>query len=243
MFLAMLIAILGEGETHKVIKLLVEHGEDELERHQPFPRCAGCHPSPCCGCAPPPPKAGERAHSFLWQCKLAAMQFVVLKPLLVFVQWLMVYLGVPEGALWDPASATFYTTWTMNFSVGFAFYGLLKFFHATEQHLAAHNPWPKFVCIKGVVFMTFWQGLVISLLMQCGFGVQDARAASTLQNFLICVEMFLASLAHAYVYGHQEWEPGWLPPQEHVYFSDNVAIGDFISDFKDVATGGHYDDP
>ena len=55
--------------------------------------------------------------------------------------------------------------------------------------------------------------------------------------------MFLASLAHAYVYGHQEWEPGWLPRQEHVYFSDNVAIGDFISDFKDVATGGHYDDP
>ena len=62
-------------------------------------------------------------------------------------------------------------------------------------------------------------------------------------DFVGRFEMALASLAHAYVYGHQEWEPGWLPRQEHVYFSDNVAIGDFISDFKDVATGGHYDDP
>ena len=76
---------------------------------------------------------------------------------------------------------------------------------------------------------------------QAAQGLSAQQAASEINGMLICVEMFVASLAHAYVYGHQEWEPGWLPPQEQVYFSDNVAIGDFISDFKDVATGGQYD--
>ena len=183
---------------------------------------------PCRG-GEAPRRAGEVAHSFLWQCKFAAMQFVVLKPTLTLIHWGAVLGGAEaEGAFWDPHAAAFYTTLPMNFSVGFAFYGLLKFFHATETHLAAHNPWPKFLCIKGVVFLTFWQGLVITLLARTG--LQDAAAASSMQNFIICVEMFLASLAHAYVYGHQEWEPGWQPPQEHLHLSDNVAIGDFIAD-------------
>ena len=34
--------------------------------------------------------------------------------------------------------------------------GLLSFYHGTEKDLAWCNPWPKFLCIKGVVFATFW---------------------------------------------------------------------------------------
>ena len=42
-----------------------------------------------------------------------------------------------------------------------AFYALLSFFHGTQKDLEWCNPWPKFLCIKGVVFMTFWQGVCI----------------------------------------------------------------------------------
>ena len=38
MFLALLIAILGEGDSNKVIALLTEHGEEHLEEHLVFPR-------------------------------------------------------------------------------------------------------------------------------------------------------------------------------------------------------------
>ena len=58
----------------------------------------------------------------------------------------------------------FYILLAQNLSVSCAFYGLVKFYHIVAEDLAWCSPWPKFLCIKGVVFMTFWQGLAISIL-------------------------------------------------------------------------------
>ena len=46
--------------------------------------------------------------------------------------------------------------------------------------------------------MTFWQGLAISILAQTtDVGGQDeAEWAKSAQNFLICLEMLLFSIAH-----------------------------------------------
>ena len=83
-----------------------------------------------------------------------------------------------------------------------AFSGLIKFYHAVESELGWCKPLPKFLCIKGVVFMTFWQGLAIGLLAEStGGGVEDDTTETTgykadpsewarmAQNFLICLEV------------------------------------------------------
>lgn len=44
-----------------------------------------------------------------------------------------------------------------NVSAYLAFYALLLFYHAFEHQLQKHKPLPKFLCIKGVVFLVFWQ--------------------------------------------------------------------------------------
>jgi len=53
-------------------------------------------------------------------------------------------------------------------SVALAFYGLMCFYHGTEKELEWCNPWPKFLCIKGVVFATFWQSVAITIMSIMG---------------------------------------------------------------------------
>eukprot|EP01083_Nonionella_stella_P138603 421784_1 len=53
---------------------------------------------------------------------------------------------------------------------------------------------PKCLCIIGMVFATFWQRLLLLLLVYTDLITQ--RKAVSLQNLLICIEMALLSIAH-----------------------------------------------
>lgn len=94
--------------------------------------------------------------------------------------------------------------------------------------------------------MTFWQGLVISLLAEStdilssgGEAVtnisaeeQEERYAKQAQNFLICLEMLGFAIAHFYCFPVEEWEEGYRPVEDQTKFGDNMALGDFLHDLK-----------
>ena len=95
--------------------------------------------------------------------------------------------------------------------------------------------------------MTFWQGLAISILARStslGNTIQNGNNensasenidewAARAQNFLICLEMLLFSVAHFYVFPTDEWKPGYRPIQDtETKFGDNLALRDFFSDVK-----------
>lgn len=63
-------------------------------------------------------------------------------------------------------------------------------------------------------------------------GGEDAEEwAKSAQNFLICLEMLLFSIAHFYCFPTDEWEEGYKIKHSHG-FGDTVALGDFVSDIK-----------
>jgi hypothetical protein len=56
-----------------------------------------------------------------------------------------------------------YITFIYNTSVSVALYGLFLFYEATKHILAKYDPVLKFLTVKSVIFLTFWQGKWIGL--------------------------------------------------------------------------------
>mmetsp|Transcript_21889 Transcript_21889/g.33117 ORF Transcript_21889/g.33117 Transcript_21889/m.33117 type:complete len:613 (-) Transcript_21889:303-2141(-) len=226
-FLSFCIAVLGKGDRSAVIDLLVKRS-DHLT--PPFRFDGLCNPNPY-------ESDRAMAEAVLLQCQRFAMQFVFLRPTTTVALFLLEefdYHG-PTGDNWDYRSPQLYIIGLQNFSVFIAFTGLLKFYHTVDKELAWCRPFAKFLCIKGVVFMTFWQGLAISILATTTDvgGNDEEKWARSAQNFLICLEMLLFSIAHFYTFPTAEWEPGYrVQHEKQSNFSDTIAIGDFFQDLK-----------
>lgn len=106
-----------------------------------------------------------------------------------------------------------YITLLTNASQIWAMYSLVMFYHALKDDLAMIRPIPKFLCIKAVVFFTFWQSVLVAGLVH--FRVIGAtetysseNVSTGLQDFIICIEMMLASVAHLYAFPHREFAKG-----------------------------------
>jgi len=97
-------------------------------------------------------------------------------------------------------------------SVLLSMYFLVWFYLTTEEDLRPYSPISKFICIKAILFFSFWQGVAIA-----AFGyfhlIPDAighwkqeHIARGLQDFIICIEMFILSVVHGYVFSHKRYE-------------------------------------
>lgn len=246
-FLSFLIAVLGKGSNNRdaVVDLLARHA-DHLK---PPMKCLKC-------CFHEDPHESDRAlaSAVLLESQILAMQFVLVRPLTSLSSFVVDMLDEDNSMpTWDPRYPRFYIVMIQNVSVFCAFAGLLKFYHAVHEDIEWCRPWPKFLCIKGVVFMTFWQGLAISLLANAAedkFGANDEdfdprEWTARIQDMLICVEMLFFSLAHFFTFPTDEWEEGYRPAESSARFGDKIALGDFVSDVKYVVgsrKSGNYHD-
>jgi hypothetical protein len=198
-------------------------------------------PFPCCYRVQRPVTV---AAAWLYQCQLMAVQFVIMRPVLTLVPLFLKHTGVVDltaapvlinGTSINWFAPNLYILFVTNVSVAIAFYGLLSFYHGTEKDLEWCEPWPKFLCIKGVVFCTFWQSLTIQFLS--GAGRMDDHSASQIQNLLICIEMFLAAIAHFYIFPHEEWKDGYKREKEKgIMLRDTLALRDFVKDMTLMVT-------
>ena len=113
--------------------------------------------------------------------------------------------GVSTDVLVDQTKAYFRSpgfalAMVVNISIFFAFSGLLKLYHAVREDLLWCRPFPKFLTIKAVVFLTFWQGLAITIYFILTADPSQTKEEAALQahryqNLLICVEMLLVAIS------------------------------------------------
>ncbi|XP_059617559.1 transmembrane protein 184C [Phlebotomus argentipes] len=153
----------------------------------------------------------EMGTEFIHNCKHGILQYTVIRPITTFVSVACELGGVYGEGLFSANVAYPYILVVNNLSQFCAMYCLVLFYQANKVELQPMRPLPKFLCIKAVVFFSFFQGVIINFLVYFGvisniFGSDEHDSyqdlSAKLQNFLICIEMFLAAIAHQYSFPH-----------------------------------------
>ena len=193
--------------------------------------------------------------SFLLNCKKYVLQFVLIKPLGTIAAIILAScFDCYENGNFSFHNGYIYVTTITNVSITLSMYWLILFYQATRDALAPFDPVPKFLCIKGVLFFSYWQSVVISLLVKYGV-ITDLpiihytveHVSATIQNSLICLEMVGFALAHGYAFPAK---PFFFLPTRFNSSTDRGAavisstrsmirnaidIGDMMEDIQEVA--------
>ncbi|XP_010608477.1 transmembrane protein 184C-like isoform X2 [Fukomys damarensis] len=116
-------------------------------------------------------------------------------------------------------------------------YCLILFYSTLREELKPLYPIGKFLCVTLVIFVSFWQGVIIAILVKCKVisrgplwdWQSPEEVAIGLQYFLVCLEMFVAGIAHHHVFSHK---PYVQSQEEGSWFKSFLAMWDF-SNLKD----------
>lgn len=155
-------------------------------------------------------------HTFL-MIKRGILQYVWIKPLLsVFImitKFTHTYrdgtIALNSGYAWIGA--------VYNLSVSTSLYSLALFWYTLHEDLRPFKPMPKFMCIKLVIFFSYWQGVILAiagwfhLIPSSAEPVaRNGSIAAAIQNTLMCIEMVGFSIGHWYAFSYREFSEGIL---------------------------------
>ena len=188
-------------------------------------------------------------HTFL-AVKRGILQYAWLKPVLGLAAIIMKstgtyqegYLGLSSGYLW---SGIIY-----NLSVSLSLYSLGMFWVCMSQDLQPFRPVPKFLCIKLIIFASYWQGFFLSILVWLGAipdNVKDYtpdNLAAAIQDALICIEMPMFAVAHWYAFSWHDYADNRVSSARMpVLYAvrDAFGIRDLIEDTKETFSGNKYE--
>lgn len=188
-------------------------------------------------------------HTFL-AIKRGILQYAWMKPILGIATIIMKatntyqegYISLTSGYLW---SGILY-----NISVTLSLYSLAMFWVCMSEDLQPFRPMPKFLCIKLIIFASYWQGFFLSLLQFAGAIPNDVpgytadNLAAAIQDALICCEMPLFAIAHWYAFSWKDYADVTISAARMpVKYAMRDAFGpkDLIEDTKETFGGKHYE--
>ena len=106
---------------------------------------------------------------------------------------------------------------------------------------------PKFLCVKGILFFSFWQSIGISILVAAGaishLGpyTDTERISVGLTDTLICFEMPLFAIAHLYAFSFKDFiDPrvSFVARMRIKYaVKDSLSVKDVVEDSKSTLRG------
>ncbi|CAN6233990.1 unnamed protein product [Urochloa humidicola] len=166
--------------------------------------------------------------------KFGIFQYVIIKTLTASLSLILQPFGLYCDGEFKWGCGYPYFAVVLNFSQYWALYCLVEWYTATKDELAHINPLAKFLSFKSIVFLTWWQGVIIAIMYSLGLVrsplAQSLELKSNIQDFIICIEMGIASVVHLYVFpakpyellGSKQYSPANISVLEDYAASDPV---------------------
>lgn len=137
-----------------------------------------------------------------------------------------------------------------NLSVTISLYSLAMFWVCMSEDLQPFRPVPKFLCIKLIIFASYWQGFFLSILQWLGAiptdvsGYTPSNLAAAIQDALICCEMPLFAISHWYAFSWHDYADVTISaarmPVKYA-LRDAFGVRDLVQDTKETFVGNHYE--
>jgi hypothetical protein len=195
-----------------------------------------------------PPVDISDPHTFL-AIKRGILQYAWLKPILSLAAIIMKATGTYQEGYIGLNSGYFWSGIIYNLSVTVSLYALGLFWVCMHNDLKPFRPVPKFLCIKLIIFASYWQGFFLSILVWLGAIPDDVQGytpdnlAAAIQDFLICIEMPGFAIAHWYAFSWHDFADNRISSARMpVWYAmrDSFGIRDLIEDSKQTFTGDQY---
>jgi hypothetical protein len=187
-------------------------------------------------------------HTFL-AIKRGILQYAWLKPILALAAIIMKATGTYQEGYIGLKSGYFWSGIVYNISVTVSLYSLGLFWVCMHNDLKPFRPVPKFLCIKLIIFASYWQGFLLSILVWLGAipdqveGYTPDNLAAAIQDFLICIEMPGFAIAHWYAFSWHDFADNRISSARMpVWYAARDAFGilDLIQDSKETFKGDKY---
>ncbi|KAJ7195993.1 DUF300 domain-containing protein [Mycena rebaudengoi] len=172
------------------------------------------------------------------------------KPVLAVATLILKSFGVYNEGTLRANSGYLYVSVVYNISIFLSLYCLAVFWMCVNDDLKPFRPVPKFLCVKGILFFSFWQALFISILVSAGVithlgpytrDEDQDKIAIALTDTLICLEMPLFAIAHLYAFAYTDFiDPHTMyVARMPMYYAlrDAFGLADVIADSRATLRG------
>ncbi|KAJ2916683.1 hypothetical protein MD484_g3743, partial [Candolleomyces efflorescens] len=185
-------------------------------------------------------------YTFLF-LKRGILQYVQIKPLLAAATLITKACGKYNEGDFRANSGYLYITIIYNLSICTSLYCLAMFWACVSDDLKPYRPVPKFLCVKGILFFSFWQSVGISILVaahviqKLGPYTDPEHVSTGWNNLFICVEMPLFAFAHLFAFSYKDYIDAhhtFVARMSFYYaFRDAFGLKDVIEDSKATLRG------
>lgn len=215
----------NQVQTSSSMPLLELAYEDGIVRH-PFPLN-------CCM------RNWYLGPDFYQAVKIGIVQYMILKTICALLAIILQLFGVYGEGKFEWTCGYPYLAVVLNFSQTWALYCLIQFYSVTKDKLDHIKPLAKFLVFKSIVFLTWWQGVIIAFLFSTGaFKGHLAQELKTrIQDYIICIEMGISAIVHLYVFPAKPYQCGERCVRNVSVLADYASLG-APPDPDEVAEGG-----
>jgi len=177
----------------------------------------------------------------LRQCKRLTLQYVLIRPAMTLLALILQSVSQYCSGNYSPFHGYLWVTVVNFFSVTVAMYALVLFYSMGKEEIAQYKPLPKFLSVKFVIFLSFWQSIAVAGFVKI-HGITATTYWSTeniaegVQDALTCFEMLVAAIWHFSAFSYEPFikgpskTPVW-ESMKHAFNPRHIAMDIFHSFF------------